>query len=565
MSFTSLADAEVDAKSPMDDLLWAKVQDDLDDLDSRVIAAGSSPHHFILNGKLSNLADQYRSVAQAVVMKETQLSQFRACLKKSGTAGLLALDIRKTTSPKTVITAISHQYTAATSSIARKGSSLPTQSISRATSQISTQSITHAKAANNVQSIILLGTVDNLGTNIVQYNLASSIDSDTLVGDSVVFASCTTGANNVTGTILEKNRGGGNNLVISNAAGVAQTGVAGTAQIKIMSYNFTNPVDAYFIAGYSAKFASHTSGNNDGDLTIYAVNSGGNNLWIKNSTGVVQGGAAGTADTNLFKYNMTTSVSTTDYIVGEKALAASHTSPADDGALYITHVNLGGNNVVLHVQGGVTQAGILGSVNTNRWIYNLPTDPTSQVSVSDTMYMSGHTNVLNDGTFTVMAVTASTVVVYNLSGVAQASTPGNVYTTKKLVQFASDQSAVYTTNSFIEMAGCADPLYNYYYTRAPFRVLQVNRGGGSNYNVVIDNPTAPVQSSPAGYVQLEMKSVFNTAPSIAVDVTGLEPNQNLVASSTDFVSSTIAAQTPLLLFITTQMSGDPEDLTVTIL
>lgn len=565
MAFIALTTAETDAKSPLDDDLFLKIKDNFDDLNSRVIAAGAAPVVLELQGRLTYVLDHKRSICASYVNKEFIPLLCRYTLKKSGTSGTFEFDIRKHTMPKTVITGIDHQYTAATSSISVKGSGLNTQSITRSTAQIATQSITHAKSTKAVQSIISLGDVPGLDDDLFQYNLDVTIDSDTVVGDFVTFGSCSNALNNGSFPIVEKNRGGGFNLVVKNPSGVAQTGVAGTAQEKIMSYNFVNPVDAFFPAGYTADFLSHTDPLNNGDFTVYAVNASGNNLWVKNKDGVVQGGVAGTTDTNVWKFNLSSAALSTDYIVGETAVTASHSTSGNNGDLTIIGLNSGGNNLLLHNASGAVQGGVAGTINTNRWAYNLPTDPTSQVSVNDTMYFSGHSNAGNNGTFTIVGVTSSTVVVYNTLGVVQGGSAGNVYTTKKLIKFSSDQSAVYTTNSYIEMQGLADQTYNYYYTRAPFRVLQVNRGGGANYNVVIDHPTGASQASTAGYVQVEMRSIFTATPVLNVDVTSLEANQNIQGSTVLLSGDTIPAQTPLMLYITSHMAGDPRDLTVVLL
>lgn len=566
MAFISLAPSEVDAKSPIDDALTTKIKDDLDDLDSRIIATGSSHIFFEVNGRLSFINTHLRSIAMGVVKAAFMPVKCHFMLKKSGTSGTLRFDIRKQTSPKTPITGVDHQYSANTNSIAQQGTGLATQSIARATPQIATQSITHAKAASNIQSIILLGTVEGLGSNLVQYNLDATTDADTVIGDSVVFAGASNAANNGTFVIVDKNRGGGMNLVIANATGVAQTGAAGTSQLKIMSYNFINPVDANFGAGFSHLFAAHTSAANNGTFTVYARNQTGNNLWIKNPSGVTQAGVAGTADSNFWTFALLAPASTTDYIVGEFAKTSGHTSAGNNaGALSIRALNSGGNNLILHNAAGVVQAGVAGTINTNRWKYNLPTDPTSQITAGDTVNLSGHTTAANNGIFTAKEVTTTTIVVYNEAGVAQAGAAGTTVTTRKLVKFSSDQSAVYSTDSYIEMQGLVDRLYNYYYQFAPFRVLQVNRGGGANYNVVIDSPLGSSQASPAGYVQAEMRSIFTVAPSLANDLTSLEPNQNAAGSTTALVASTIAENTPLLLYITEYPGGDPRSLTVTLL
>jgi hypothetical protein len=565
MAFEALTLAETDAKSPMDDRLWAKVSANFNDLDSRVVTALVSPFTFELQGRLSliNTFPLRRSFANAMVTKEFTPSLARYALKKSGTSGTLTFDLRKHTSPKTPITEIAHQYSGATQSIARRTAAVSTQSITRATPQISTQSITHAKAAINVSSII------NVGTNLWQYNLASALDSDNLVGDPIVLASCNAGGNNGTFTIVEVGRCGGNNFTVSNASGVAQTTAAGTAQPKIMSYNFTNPVDSNFSAGEAATFASHTSGVNDGLLTIYAINQSGNNIWVKNSTGALQAGVAGTADTNRMKFNLSAAALSADFVVGESATTASHTTGANNGTFVIKALNSGGNNLVIYVSaGGATQGGAVGTIDTNRWKYSMLVDPTGSISVGHNLFTTGHTSALNDGTFDVKEINASAgtnLIIYNASGVVQAGVAGNVYTTRKLVKFASDQSATYTTDSYIEMAGTASSEYNYADTIAPFRVVEVNRGGGANYNVVVELATATAQANPAGFVQVEMKSVFSTAQAISADVTKLTANQNLSGQTTQLNATVIPANTVIMLYVTNAMAGEPENLTVSLM
>lgn len=556
MTFVPFTAEEVDAKSPLDDALFGKMKDDFDDLDNRVITAGNSPFIWEILGPLRQLQSYKRSFAYGLVNKEFTPTVCRFMMKKSGIGGTFSFDIRKHIRTNIPITGIDHQFSDSTTSIAR-ASGANTQSIARATPQISTQSISFAKAAANVQSIIQV-----IGTNLWRYNLDVALDSDTLVGDSITFASCTAGGNNGTFTIVEANQNGYPSVVVSNASGVAQTGAAGTAQPKIMSYNFTNPVSSEFAAGESAIFASHTSGANDGTLTIYKVNQSGNNIWVKNASGVVQAGVAGNTNVARWIYTYSVAVSTALFVVGQKAHFATHTSGNNDGDFPITAVNSGGNNIVVYNTAGVAQASAAGTGTPNHWVHTVGSNPTAQINVGDTIYTTGHTNPLNDGTWTASVVTSTTIAYYNLAGVAQGGSAGTIRTTKKLVKFAADQSANFTTDSYIEMVGAASGLYNIAQGRAPFRVLEINRGGGANYNVVIDNPTAPSQASPAGMVAVEMKSIFNTAPSIAASYVGLIGNENLVGVSSDLIGDPISAQTPLMLYFTSAMDGDPQDLTV---
>lgn len=561
MAFVAITTAEADAKSPMDDTLWGKVKDNFDDLNSRVVTAGNSPFVWEIHGKLATIRNFKRSIAFGLVNKEFTPSICRFMLKKSGTSGTLSFDIRKHTAPLTPITGIDYQFSDSTLSVARV-SGASTQSIARSTAQISTQSISFAKAAANVTSIIQV-----IGTNLWRYNLDSTPDADWVIGKSVTFASCTTPANNGTFVIVEVNQSGYPSVVVTNASGVAQTSAAGTCQLKLMSYNFTNPVSSEFAAGESALFASHSDAANDGTLPVYAVNSGGNNLLVFNASGVAQGGAAGNTNVLRWKFAFSALASTTNFVVGEKAHMTTHTSGGNNGDFTITAVNLGGNNVTVYNTAGVAQGGAAGATDTNRWKYSLTNDPSAQITAGDTVRLSSHTSSNNDGTFTVKEVNNSAgtnVVVYNTSGVAQVGAAGLTATTKKLVKFLSDQSAVYTTDSYIEMQGCASGLYNFAGGREPFRVLQVNRGGGANFNVVIDAPTASSQASPAGLVAVEMKSIFTVAPSLSASVTALSANENIKGTSTDIAATVIDAQTPLMLYLTSVMSGDPQDLTVSI-
>jgi hypothetical protein len=428
----------------------------------------------------------------------------------AGVSGTLEVDVRKYRRTGTNIQSIAHQYSGSINSISLAGSGNSTQSISNAMTTQNTQSITFWKAAINVQSIIAAQ-----GTNLWQYNLASSPDSDWAVGDYVTFASCTTGVNNGTFQIVSINNDGGNNIVVTNASGAAQTGVAGTSTLQAMSYNLTNPAPADLVAGEQAVFASHTTGANNGTLTIYKTNQGGNNVIVKNQTGATQGGVAGTIDSAHWKYVFSSSASS-DLVVSEFANCASHSTGANNGNFRIVAVNSGGNNVIVYNTAGVAQGGVAGTVNSNRWVYALASDPSSSFTAGDRFVAASTTSGLNSGTFTVVQVNRSAtnnLVVANTSGVAQGGAAGTVVHTKKVVAFLTDQSALYATNSRVIIFNTPDT--SYVFTNE-FPVVQVNRGGGSNYNIVIDNPSGTAQSSPCGNVAIESRSVFSTRPTITV-------------------------------------------------
>lgn len=555
-----IAPSQTDAKSPVDDNLMDSIRLDLDYLDA-LVSGGNYNMAFGIDGELALINGFKRSIDTVPLYKSFTPITCRFGLRKSGLSGQLKIDIRKHIEVKLPITGIDHQLDLATQSIANIAPALATQSISLATPTIATQSISFAKAALNVQSIILLGN------NRVRYNLSAAPDSDYAIGDSATFAGCTAGANNGTFVIVDINQSGHPSIVISNASGVAQTGAAGTAQLQLMSYNYVNPVSAEFVAGEQAVFATHTTGANNGTKTIYKVNQTGNNIWVKNATGVVQAGVAGTAQVGRWVYTYLAAVSSPDFTVGEKAKMASHTTGANNGNFTITALNSGGNNIVVYNPAGVAQGGVAGTANTNRWIYALPSDPSTNISVGQTAQLENHTTAANNGIFEVKQInrlSLNNIVIYNEAGVVQAGVAGNTRHTRKLIKFATDQSANFTLLSFIEMIGTVSQYYIKFNTRAPFQILEINRGGGANYNVVIDVPNAPLQSSPAGYVQTEMKSLFNNPPTLAMDVTSLESNEWLATSSTDFVAGALASGEKLGLYILEYPVGYPEDLKVTL-
>lgn len=552
--------SQTDAKSPVDDNLMDSIRLDLDYLDT-LSSSGAALFTFNVNGELSVIRNYKKALDTAPLYGQFQPSFARVALKNSGSSGSLKFDIRRHVRVNIPITEIAHQYEGATTAIANVAPALATQNVQRATSQIATQSITHAKATINVQSII------KLDSTRVRYNLATAPDADWLVGDSVTFAGCTSGVNNGTFVLIEVNQSGFPSVVISNASGVAQTGAAGTAQIKIMSYNYANPVSAQFAAGEKFTAATHTTGANNGALTIYKTNQGGNNIWVKNPTGATQAGVAGTADTLRWKFGLLSPSSGPDFTVGEKAKMSGHSSGGNNGNFTITALNLDTNNVTVYNENGVVQGGVAGTINTNRWIYSLPTDPSTQVTAGDRVQLESHTTAANNGIFEVKQVNRlalNNIVIYNEAGVAQGGAAGFTRTTRKLVKFEADQSANFTTLSFVEMSGCVDGTYNFADIRTPYQVLEINRGGGSNYNIVIENQGGASQASPAGFVMMEMKSIFTSVPSVNVSLVALTPNQWVTQSFTNFVAGLIPAGTPLGLYITDVPVGPVEDLTITL-
>jgi hypothetical protein len=559
MAFIVINPNQVDPKSPVDDDLMGAIKQDLDDLDARFVGV-TAPFVFSVQGRLRTAAAYKRAVDIVPMFKEYSPTVARVSLRVSGISGALSFDIRKVAQTNTPILSVLPQFSDSTQSVANIAPNHATQSITRTTAQIATQSVSFAKAAINVTSII------NVGGNFWRYNLASAPDSFAIVGKSVTITGATAPANNITAPIVEVNASGHPSIVVSNPSGVAQTSAAGSLQLNLMSFNFINPVSAQFSVGESALFAGHTSATNDGTLAIAAVNNGGNNLWAYVTTGVAQGGVGGNVNVQRFSYNLLGAASA-DLVVGEKAKMSGHTTGANNGNFTITALNNIGNNVQVYNSAGTTQGGVAGIVDTNRWIYSFLTDPAADISVGYNVIMSGHTSAANNGTFDVREVkhnVLTNIVIYNESGVFQAGAVGTVYTGRRIVSFSSDQSAIYSTDSYIEMQNLPSGFYNASKFLSPFRVLQVNRGGGANYNLVIESLTGDNVLSPAGFVLCEMKSIFNAAPSFSADVVGITAGEYQQEVTTDFIPATIDEGTQLQLFLLSIPGGSPEDLSITL-
>jgi hypothetical protein len=549
LTFEDIDLTQVDKKSPVDDVLMESIAEDIYYLKAQLASSGTGVFDFKVNGNLGVLANvlPFRRIDSAFVSKGQTLANSALFLEIPGTGGTLEVDVRKYRATDTPILDITNVYSQNINSITRAGSAGSTQSIAKATPQVNTQSIAFWKTQVNVSSIIYLGQ------NLWRYNLAAAIDTDWVEGtDYVTFASCTSGGNNGTFLIVRKNDDSLDNIVVYNSSGVAQTGAAGTVDLQALKYTLTNPATAEFVVGEDARFASHTSALNDGDFPIYAVNSGGNNVVIKNQVGIAQGGVAGTTDALRWKYTLGATAST-DLIVGEDGLFASHTSSVNDGNLPITAVS--GSTVTVYNTAGATQGGVAGTVNSNRWIYALPTDPTSSFSVGHEFVATSATTAANNGTFSVVQINRSAsnnLVVYNTAGVTQAGAVGTLTHTRRILKFSADLSTIYSTASRVYITGTPDANYS----SDEFDVLEVNRGGGANFNIVIDYSTGLTQASPAGRISFESRSVFSTRPSITVN----RDMRSVTTGVLDSTEKTIAAGRMICMEILQIPTGAPENM-----
>lgn len=527
----------------------------------------------------------------------SQASTFNACkisLEKSGFSGSMEIDLRTHNSLAIPVSSVVAQFKDEIQSISNIAPSLATQSITKATPDISTQSISFAKNALNITSIVPVATDDPSSTNYWQINLDSEPDSDHVPGNYLggqihaILDGTDSSNNEGILEIVEYKRGGHNCLVVYNESGEEQLGAGGTLRLNMASYNYTNPVNFQFVAGETVTLSGHDDAANNVLGVIWAINQGGNNIWIQRSnlSWPEQATPNGTAECVRKSYNFLSAVSTTDFIVGEFAKCSGHTSGASDGNKRIVGINVGGNNIVVN-QSAAVQGGVDGTVDTNRWVYTLNVDPSSGVEVGDSILALDASSSNNNGTFEVKEVNrlaGNNLVVYNESGVTQAGIGGEVQTSKKLVTFSSDQSSIITAASKIEIEEHIYSEYNETDETIGHQVLEVNRGGGANYNAVIEVNSRDYPA-PSGVVTVESKSLFNTLPSIDAEFIGqgyYDPNISqmkyvgfhdigpiakrcLKLNHTDFIDQVVPADTSIYLWINSTHGGDPRDLSVVLL
>jgi len=150
-------------------------------------------------------------------------------------------------------------------------------------------------------------------------------------------------------------------------------------------------------------------------------------------------------------------------------------------------------------------------------------------------------------------------LVLDLNGVAQAGVQGSVNSELKIVSFAADQSSVFNTDSYFQMSGCPDGTFNKNDIKFPYSVIEVNRGGGANFNVVIKEIDGVPHLSPAGFVIMSAKSIFTTELVLAADATALEGDMWVGDEYTNFVGGNILDGELLGFYFKDMQFGNPEN------
>ena len=117
---------------------------------------------------------------------------------------------------------------------------------------------------------------------------------------------------------------------------------------------------------------------------------------------------------------------------------------------------------------------------------------------------------LGNGTYSFL------MALYNENGINQAVVSGAVEHTKKIISFIEDLSAFYVAN--ISKAALDNVNFDVAETDGrEYDVVEVNRGGFSNFNIVIDAPNVGDNPAAQGRVAREVRTIFDQRPRIEVN------------------------------------------------
>ena len=557
---------QTDAKSPIDAQLMDALRLNQVYLEGAIGAggAGGTVFEFKLNGILLRTGVNSneklgRRVDGAFVPAAVQLSRARMFVEEGAKVGTLRADVHYNVPLNHGITKIESQYPAqTTSAIARAGSPLITLAVNRSTTAQFTLSIANPKATQNIESIV---PVD--GKMLITFSGATLLDSDYEIGDYIEIAGATNALNNGKFLIEAVNYDGLPSVLLTNGSGVLQSSPSGTGQLWLFEYTMSATVDPQFVAGETALFSGHTDANNNGNLLIFKTNQGGNNIWVKptNVNAADQAAPAGQADVNRWEYTYSAAVNT-DYVVGEKAEFLTHSSGGNNGKHEILETNNGANNIIIHNEAGVVQAGPAGSANTLRWVYAQPVDPTTQFSLLDKAVLSGHSNANNDGTFVVVELNKdvnNNIVIFNENGVDQPAPAGETRHGNKVITFLQDQAASFTVlDSIVALEGLSNAA-----DENEYQVVEINRGTVLDFNIVIDAPDMTEQFGNAGRVAFEKQSIFTTPLSITFEGDKI---RNLEIDNTNVLRAiTVPTDSRLTMdLLEVPSSGVAKNLTITV-
>lgn len=263
----------------------------------------------------------------------------------------------------------------------------------------------------------------------------------------------------------------------------------------LVQYNLSGTPDADFVVADTFTAASCTTSANNGTFAIVRVNNnGGSNLVVQNASGVAQATAAGTMDLDAWKFVYTNPVSA-QFVAGESATMASHTTGANNGTFPIYAINQVGNNIIFKGSAFVAQGSAAGTADTNRWAFALSASAPSYIAVGESIATTSHTTGGNNGTLPVVAVNSggNNICVYNASGAVQGGAAGTINSLRWIYSFASDP----TTSSNVQVG---DSVWTLDATSAANRGQLVAKelNVSSALNIVVYNAAGVAQVSSGG-------------------------------------------------------------------
>lgn len=508
---------QTDAKSPIDQQLMDAIRLNQEFLDSQLGGASAGGVlNFRVNGfltKIKALLDQGRGkrLDGGLVSAAVTFTKASLYLEKSGTSGALEVDVFRHKELQHPITSIEALLSEAITGYGVLGSGLATQSVTRQTADVATQQVNRAKTTLDIESVQAFTS----GSMLVTIEGAALLDEDYQIGKQVVISGAN-GANNGAWIIEGVNIDGLPSILISNPSAVNENASTGTLDLNLFEYVFNAAVDPAFVAGETAFFDNHDDGNNNGFKEIYKVNEGGNNILAYVTNGSTQASFNGLAQCLRLVYTFSAPVDTDAYVIGELADLSGHSSGNNNGFLKIVGVNEGGSNIVIinDSNGGDTQAGAGGTANSRRSTITFSLDPAGILEVSDKVIVSGRGNSDQNGTFEVKVLKKNglnNIVIYLGALNNSTGAGGTITSEKKQVNFAEDFSASYiagTSKAQLEGIGSNT---NQIFER---EVVEINRGGFTNYNIVILDLEDIAQVAAAGRVSREIRTIFDQRPRI---------------------------------------------------
>ena len=541
---------QTDAKSPIDELLMDSIRLNLGGLDNRITLSAGSDFSFRVNGNMNILSlgstpENGKGLDAGFVAQERTLSTASVYLDQKGDGGALEIDVRRLKFLARPISGIRNIFTSNTQSIVRGSTQLSTQSITKSDADLATQSITYYKPSETIDNIIQVS-----GAFLFRINLdgIAPLDSDYKVNDYVTISGATDSNNNGLFQIKAVNQDNGRNIVVENLLGAAQASAGGSIRLEMAAYTFLVSVPDNFAVGEDFVANGHIDPSNDGTFTIVKTNDGGNNIIIKRTTVLVeQVGAGGQAEVLRFSYNFLAAVNDA-FVVGEQALFSTHTDPLNDGSIEIKDKNYnGGNNIIIYNASGLLQPAAGGAVDTNRWVYALDLDPDGFFIIGDNAILSGHDDINNDGTFSVVDVkylATNNIVIYNAAGVEQLLPNGLVDHAEKAITFREDFSADFDADkSTVVISNTPDANND-----GEFLVRDVNRTSVSPFNIICELDSGILQVGDAGQILSEVRSIF-TQGSALIDITQDKQVETFTITNNDLITDPLVSDTIILLDI----------------